>query len=87
MWKLSFPLPGLQDCQGPNLQVMEGGKQLPKVLGVLCDPLLGCSQMAKPSSAPVLQQEGAGSRETRGKTMEIWVEEKFLYVIQDSPFS
>lgn len=60
---------------------------MPKVLGVLRDPLLGCSQMAKPSSVPVLQQEGAGSREIWGKTIEIWVEEKFLCVIQDSPFS
>lgn len=31
--------------------------------------------------------EGAGSREIWGETIEIWVEEKFLCLIQDSPFS
>lgn len=41
------------------------------MVGVLCDPLL----LARPSSAPVLQQGGAGSREVWGETIEIWVEE------------
>lgn len=76
---------GLQDCQGPNCKW--GEVTTPKVLGVLCDPLLGCSRMDSPSSAPVLQQEGDGSRKIWGETIENWIDEKFLCLIQDSPFS